>query len=323
MRSSQSLSRRRFLKRSGAVLGSAAALPYFVPRDVLASEAQAGANDRIGVGYLGCGRRAQQLMKLPREGVIVAACDVAPGRAQHVAKRTKFKGFKTYADYHKLLEDKNVDAVVIASPDHWRAIQCIHACQAGKDIYAEKPLTLTIHEGRQIAKAVKHYERVMQVGSQQRSMAANQRACKLIRDGAIGRVHTVIGCAYPSPWRMKLPEQTMPEGLDWEKWCGPAPLIPFNKDIFTPRANPGWISVWPFSGGEMTGWGAHGLDQIQCALGMDESGPIEVSSTDGPYRMPTYDKPVSHKAMDKLFKEKHLVSFRYATPNGDVTVKLT
>jgi len=319
MSTHESSTRRRFLKHSAALAAGAFLAPQFVPRTALASPGRPGANDRIGGGYIGLGRRAQQLMSLPAEGEIVAAADVMLSRAQKVAARTRFKSFAAYEDYRKLLENKDVDAVVVATPDHWRAIACVHACQAGKDLYAEKPLSVSIKEGRAIANAVKRYGRVCQVGSQQRSMAANRKACELIRNGAIGHVDTVIGMAYASPWRMNLPRQDVPAGLNWDAWCGPAPATPFNTDVFTPRAKPGWISIWPFSGGEMPGWGAHGLDQIQWALGMDESGPIEVASTDGPFQPPTYERPIGPDALHEVIMTKHKVSFRYA--NGTV-VKL-
>ncbi|MBN2024464.1 MAG: Gfo/Idh/MocA family oxidoreductase [Pirellulales bacterium] len=320
MRRCSTSTRRQFLKRSAAAAAGALVAPQFIPRSALASADRPGANDRIGVGYIGPGRRAWQLMDLPPEGEIVAAADVELAKAEKVATRSKCKSFKAYHDYRKLLENKDVDAVVVATPDHWRAIACIHACQAGKDIYAEKPLALTIKESRAIADAVKRYNRVCQVGTQQRSMPQNRRACELIRNGALGRVHTIVAKAFPSPWFMNLPAQEVPKGLNWDAWCGPAPVVPFNKDLYIPRAKPGWISVWPFSGGEMTGWGAHGFDQIQWALGMDDSGPVEVSSTDGPFKPPTFDTPVTQTELDKFFLKKHIVTFRYE--NGPL-VKLT
>jgi len=319
MAGSSGSSRRRFLKQTAALAAGSMAAPMFVSSHALAAPERPGANDRIGVGFIGCGRRASQIMRLPAQGQIVAAADCDFQRAEKVARRTECKSFKAYRDYRKLLHDKAVDAVVVATPDHWRALNCIHAAQAGKDIYAEKPLTLTIKEGRAIAKAVRKYNRVFQTGSQQRSMTPNRIACEMVRNGVIGKVHTVIGANYPSPWLMNLPGQPVPEGLDWDAWCGPNPVVPFHKEIYVPRGNPGWISVWPWSGGEMTGWGAHGLDQIQWALGADEGGPIEVWSEDGPYKPKTYTAPVSRGEGNALFKNKHRVHFRYP---GDVTVKL-
>ncbi|MDZ7617320.1 MAG: Gfo/Idh/MocA family oxidoreductase [Patescibacteria group bacterium] len=302
-----SISRRHFVKCATA----AVAAPTLIPRGVLADAGRPGANDRIGVGFIGVGRRAGEIMKLPAEGQLVAAADVYEGRAHAVAERFQARPF---THYRKLLELKDVDAVVIATPDHWRAIQCIHACQAGKHIYAEKALTLTIKEGRAVCDAVKKHGIVFQTGSQQRSMAPNRRACELIRNGALGKIEKVIGSNYPTSWRMNLPAEPVPEGLDWEQWCGPAPLVPYHIDLYSPRRNPGWLSVWPYSGGEMTGWGAHGLDQIQWALGYDDGGPAEVWCEDGKYEMPVFDKPISRGEGDAMFKNKWKLHYLY--PNG-------
>jgi predicted dehydrogenase len=301
------VSRRHFVKTVAAAI----AAPTFIPRGVLAGADRPGANDRIGVGFIGVGRRAGEIMKLPAEGQLVAAADVHEGRANAVAERFHARPF---THYRKLLDLKEVDAVVIATPDHWRAIQCIHAGQAGKHVYAEKAMTLTIQEGRAVCNAVKKHGVVFQTGSQQRSMAANRRACELIRNGVLGKIEKVIGANYPTSWRMNLPGEPAPEGLDWDQWCGPAPLVPYHIDLYAPRRNPGWLSVWPYSGGEMTGWGAHGLDQIQWALGYDDGGPMEVWCEDGKYDMPVFDKPISRGEGDAMFKDKWKLHYLY--PNG-------
>ncbi|NQU19967.1 MAG: Gfo/Idh/MocA family oxidoreductase [Candidatus Nealsonbacteria bacterium] len=311
------LSRRRFLRQSGALAAAGVATPCLIPREVLGLADTPGANDRIGIGGIGIGRQGSGVLGgSSREGRVVAIADINEPRAKQTAAKYKAEA---YTDYRKLLERKDIDAIVTATPDHWRARVCIHAAQAGKDIYAEKPLCLTIKEGRAIANAVRKHKRVFQTGSQQRSLSANRRACELIRNGYIGKVHTVIGSNYPSPWRMDLPGQDAPAGLDWNEWCGPAPLVPYNIDLYTPRRKPGWISVWPYSGGEMTGWGAHGLDQIQWALGADEGGPLEVWCEDGKYEMPTFKEPVGSGQLNGLFGGKHKVHYRY--PN-DVEVTL-
>jgi len=242
----------------------------------------------------------------------VAVSDVYRDRAKSVAAK---RNCRAYTDYRKMLEATDVDAVIVATPDHWHTLPCIHACQAGKDIYCEKPLTLTIHEGRLLVQAVRKYGRVLQTGSQQRSMAANRRGCELVRNGRIGRVHTVIGYNYPSPWNCALPGQPVPRGLDWDMWCGQTEVVPYHKDIYTPRANPGWISFRPWSGGEMTGWGAHGLDQIQWALGTELTGPVEIWTEDGPFNPPTYTEPGPISRGNKICS-RPLVRFRYA--NGIV-----
>nr|ABX10629.1 GFO/IDH/MocA family secreted oxidoreductase [uncultured planctomycete 3FN] len=315
MTNPNSLSRRGFLKSATALAAGRFAAPYIVPSGVLAAAGRPGANDRVGVAYIGVGRRANQLMDLPPDAQMVAVADVNLPRSESVAAKHRCR---SYQYYEKMLEAKDVDAVVVATPDHWHTLPSIHACQAGKDVYCEKPLTLTIREGRVLVEAARKYQRVFQTGSQQRSMAANRQACELIRNNRIGKLHTVIGFNYPSPWLCNLPGQPVPAGLDWDMWCGPTELRPYHKDIYTPRAKPGWISFRQYSGGEMTGWGAHGLDQVQWALGMDESGPVEVWTDGGPLDAPIYTKPESRAAGEKACSQPK-VFFRYA--NG-VVLKL-
>ncbi|GAB6166272.1 Gfo/Idh/MocA family oxidoreductase [Thermostilla marina] len=302
------MKRRSFLK-SAALATSAVAAPSIIPRIVLGTEDTPSANERIGIGGIGIGRRGMQVFGgMPSLGRIVAIADVNLPRGK--ANAAQF-GADAYQDYRKLLERKDVDAIVTATPDHWRAIVCIHAAQAGKDIYAEKPMTLTIHEGRQVVKAVRKYGRVFQTGSQQRSMPANRLACELVRNGRIGKIREVIAANYPSPWECAFPGQPVPEGLDWDMWCGPAPLVPYHPDLYAPRANPGWISFRPYSGGEITGWGAHGFDQIQWALGKDDTGPVEIW-TEGPkFNPPTYTKPESRARGEEICRVPK-VCFKYA-----------
>ena len=259
-------SRRRFLQGGAAAAAAVAAAPYVV------SSRAFGANESIGIGGIGVGRQGSGILGVPG-GRVVAVADVNLPRAEAIAAKTKAKAFQ---DYRKLLDLKEVDAVTVGTPDHWHALCAIHACQAGKDVYVEKPMTLTIREGRRMVEAVRKHGRVLQVGSQQRSLAANRIGCELVRSGRIGRVSRVVAHNYPSPWEGALPGQPVPDGLDWDMWCGPTPVVPYHVDLYTPRAKPGWISFRAYSGGEMTGWGSHGLDQVQWALGMDEAGPLEV-----------------------------------------------
>ncbi len=309
------VSRRQFLRNTAMLAASVAAAPMLLPSGVLAANGQPGANDRIGVGFIGIGRQAsgllEQLLKLP-EARFLAVADVNLNRAKEAGAK---HGAKPFQDYRRLLELKEVDAVVTATPDHWRGPICIHTCQAGKDLYVEKPLSLTIREGRLFVEAARKYQRVFQVGSQQRSNWVDQAACELVRSGGLGKVQRVYGSNYPSPWEGALPAQPIPDGLDWEMWCGPFATVPYNKDLYLPRANPGWLSFRPYSGGEMTGWGAHGFDMIQSALGMDESGPVEVW-TEGPkFAPPTYTQAEPKERGDKLCNVPKVL-FRYA--NGVV-----
>ena len=247
--------------------------PLFVPRHVLAAPGKPGANDRITVGAIGVGGRASLLLEqLPDSAQIVALSDCNLPRAE--AFKAKAKGdWPVYQDYRRILERRDIDAVIVATGEFQRVLPCIHACQAGKDVYAEKPLTLYVREGRALVNAVRRYDRVLQVGSQQRSMAMNHVACELVRSGGLGKVLEVRAINYSgaeaSP-TASLPAVAVPAGLDWNMWLNQAAERPYHPDWM------GWMRWRDFAGGEMTNWGAHGVDQIQWALGMDDAGPAEV-----------------------------------------------
>jgi predicted dehydrogenase len=266
------VSRRKFLKRGGAAALGGITAPLWVRTGLLAGPEGPGANEEIRLGFIGSGHRARLLMdQIPKGARIVAICDVD---LQRCAQALKEKGasWRVHQDYRAILEAKDIDAVVVPTTDHGRVLPCIHACQAGKDIYAEKPLTLTIHEGRILVEHVRKHKRVLQVGSQQRSMEMNRFACELVRTGGLGRLQSVLGCNYPGPGEIQpFPEEKVPETLNWDRWCGQTELRPYS-----PKIQFGWMGFRSFSGGEMTNWGAHGLDQVQWALGMDSSGPVEV-----------------------------------------------
>ena len=271
-------SRRGFLKRAMLATGAGAAFPAIVPSRVFGKPGKPGANDRIQVGVIGVGFRANLLIdQLPQPGQIVALSDCFLTRAEEAVAKRKTK-WDVYQDYRRLLDRKDIDAVIVATGDFDRVIPSIHACQAGKDVYAEKPLTLYPGEGRALVKAARKYKTVFQVGSQQRSMEMCQIANKLVRDGGLGKLKLVHGVNYtssaPTP---DLPEEPKPDKLDWEVWQGQTPARPYNKKIHS-----GWMGFYDYSGGEMTNWGAHGLDEIQWALGMDGTGPVEFWPLDDP-----------------------------------------
>ncbi len=266
--------RRQFLGATAKTLAATAlAAPLFVSGRALGAPGKPGANDRITVGAIGVGGRASLLLQqLPESAEIVALSDCNLPRAE--AFKAKAKGdWPIYQDYRKLLDRRDIDAVIVATGEFQRVLPCIHACQAGKDVYAEKPLTLYVREGRALVDAVRSHGRVLQVGSQQRSMAMNRVACELVRSGGLGKVLEVrainYGGAEASP-AQGLPERSVPAGLDWNMWLNQAAQRPFNPDWM------GWMRWRDFAGGEMTNWGAHGVDQIQWALGMDGTGPTEM-----------------------------------------------
>ncbi len=316
MSQSHKATRRQFLGTAALATGAVAA-PYFIPSGVLAADGKPGPNDKIGVAGIGIGRQGGWKFRAISgrdDARAVAVADVNAERAAAMAKNIKDSrklDIGVYNDYRELLERKDVDAIVTATPDHWRSLVCIHACQAGKDVYAEKPMTVTVREGRLMVEAARKYNRVFQTGSQQRSHPANRYGCELVRNGRIGKVHTVIGGMYPSPWECAYKAQPVPKSIDWDMWCGPNELVPYHEELYKPRSKPGWISFRPYSGGEMTGWGAHGLDQIQWALGMDESGPSEVW-TEGPkFQTVTYTEPEGRGRGEKACNSP-TVHFRYA-----------
>jgi len=301
------------------LVGAAApVLPQIVGPEVLGAQGRPGANDRIAVGAIGIGRQASglvgMLVRLP-EAKYVAVADVNLDRAKASASQ---HGAEPYQDYRRLLERKDIDAIITATPEHWRVLICLHACQAGKDLYVEKPMSLTIREGRWIVEAVRKYGRVFQTGSQQRSMWPNYAACAFLRNGGLGKIRRVVAHNYPTPWENGLPAEPTPEGLDWDMWCGPTQPVPYNKDLYIPRANPGWLSFRPYSGGEMTGWGAHGFDQVQWALGMDNGGPIEIWTEGEKFGPPTYTASESKERGDEICR-KPKVFFRYP---GDIIMEL-
>ena len=210
--------------------------------------------------------------QLPAPGQIVALADCYLTRAEESAAKRK-KNWDVYGDYRRILDRKDIDAVIVATTDHGRVLPAIHACQAGKDIYAEKPLTVYIAEGRALVNAARKYKRVVQVGTQQRSMEMNQIACRLVRGRRPGQASN---WCRPSTTRRRrrfpaLPAEPVPEKLNWDLWLSQAPMRDYNKKLqFS------WMSWRDYAGGEMTNWGAHGLDQIQMALGTDQTGPVEL-----------------------------------------------
>ncbi len=303
------LTRRQFLRRSLRSTGTLALAPYFVPAGVLAASGNPAPSDRVGIGYIGAGRRGNQLLGLPPTGRIVAVADLDRRRADATAAA---RNCRAHTDYRQLLDAKDIDAVVVATPDHWHALPSIHACQAGKDVYCEKPLGLTIREGRLMVQAARKYERVFQTGTQRRSMPNHRLGCELVRNGFAGQIHTVLIMNYPSPWQVAFPGQPPPDELDWDAWCGQTAPVPFHNDIFVQRSKPGWISLFPYSGGEMTGTGAHGFDQIQWALDTDHTGPVEIWAEGGKLPAVVYEAPESLARGDRLCSEGYRVRMRYA-----------
>jgi predicted dehydrogenase len=283
------LTRRQFVKAASI----AVAAPMIAPRSVFGGGGRAPPSERLTVGFIGTGKMAfdYHLSTLLGFGDVqaIAVCDVDTKRREHAKKRvldayskdTSYKGCDATSDFREVIARKDIDAVVIATPDHWHAIPIIEAVKAKKDVYCEKPLTLTIAEAKLVIDAVRKNERVLQTGSQQRSNVFGQfrQAVEIIRSGRLGTVKTVtVGVGGPSR-PCDLPEEVMEDGLDWNLWLGQAPSRPYNS-VLSPRGVhnhfPNWRSYREYSGGMQTDMGAHHYDIAQWALGMDESGPVEI-----------------------------------------------
>ena len=218
---------------------------------------------------------------MPAEGRVVALCDCYKEQMEVALRKYENPKWATYQDYRKMIDAENLDAVIVATTDQNRVSACVLACQAGLDIYAEKPLTLTMAEGQTLIRAVRKHDRVCQVGTHQRLMEPNRFAADLIRNGAIGKVHTVLARQYKAPKRYAgLPEESIPDGLDWDLWSGPAPLHPYNHWLHLKMEGyQGWAQWRDYSGGDVTLHGAHAADQIQNALSKDHTGPVEIWPT--------------------------------------------
>ncbi len=295
--SNHRMTRRGFLQGSAAALVTA---PMFVPRSALGGTNYVAPSERITVGFIGCGKMAFDF-HLPTllgfsDVQALAVCDVDSTRRNRAKKRVELvyedeKRATTkcdaYSDFRELLARKDIDAVVIATPEHWHAIPIIEACKAGKDVYCEKPLTLTLAESKRCIEAARKHKRIVQTGSQQRSNVFGdfRQACEFIRSGRIGQVKSVtVGVGGPSKW-CDLPEEPMEPGLDWEMWLGCAPKRPYSS-VLSPRGAhnhfPAWRNYREYSGGGHADMGAHHYDIAQWALEMDQSGPAEIIPPDDP-----------------------------------------
>ncbi len=287
------IGRRKFLGKA-AVLSSF----FIVPRYVLGGKGYTPPSDMIAIGFIGTGKQAlglQNSFQKTGQAQIVAASDVYKAKLENFVSRVNafhaakagqqdYKGCRSNPDFTELLESKDIDAVVIATPDHWHAIQAIKAAEAGKDIYCEKPLSLTVKEGRAMVNASRKHKRVFQTGSMQRSWEEFRHAVELIRNGYIGDITNIKVSVGGPPVPYDLPEEKLVEGLDWKRWLGPNKAVPFNTKL-TPSLTDTFWAKWrdykEFGGGGMTDWGAHMFDIAQWALDMDNSGPINITPPDG------------------------------------------
>ena len=310
MTTNQKLHRRKFLTRAAGISAGAIAAPYFVRASALGAGDTIAPSDRITMGCIGNGSRGKHVLTKEllenSKAQVLATCDVARWR-QHEARdavnqKQGNQDCTTYDDFRELLARSDLDAVMISTPDHWHTPIAIAAARAGKDIYLEKPVSTTVAEGRALADTVRQYGRVFTTATINRSYPAARRAVELVRNGRIGKLHTIdvvlpsskgieetnaeIGIPKPEP---------IPDGFDYDMWLGPAPWVPYNGNrVF-------WMFRYcsDYSGGYMTDWGAHTLDLAQWGNGTQLSGPVEIEGQG--YRPPTglYDV---HTRFDVTYK---------------------
>jgi predicted dehydrogenase len=331
----QSISRRKFIQTS---IAGAAGLT-FLP--LIKGCGPVPANDMIRLGIIGLGRQAMYLMNGFRQigGVqIVAGADVYGIKRQRFEKRMndfyseagQNVKVDTYEHYHQILERDDIDGVVIASPDHWHGVMGVEACQAGKDIYMEKPLTFTIKEGVELVKAVRGNNIVLATGSQQRSDRNFQHAVNLVRDGKLGRIEHVYAHVGGPPIPYNLPEEQVPGGLNWDLWLGPNPYVHYNHELNPPISldPPQDEKIWgawrwykEMGGGFTTDWGAHMFDIAQWALDKDESGPVRIIPAGyGDHKFLTYEYENDVIMTEQPFDEKETKGVRFNGSDGWIEV---
>ena len=300
------LDRRAFLKRTATVAGAAVAVPYVITSDALGAAGRPAASDRIVMGAIGVGGRGSGNMRGfmgAGEVQMVAICDVVKSkRDANKARADQKYGNKdctAYKDFRELVARPDIDAVCIGTPDHWHALTSIAAMRNGKDVFCEKPMTLTIAEGRQMVRTARRYGRVFSCGSQ-RVLGDYGTLARYIRSGAIGTIREIrVGVWGPSK-PAHFPGQPVPPGLDWDMWLGPAPWVPFNSKLLNFRP---WRD---YSGGGMTDWGGHKFGAAIFAMDLQETGPVAVFPPDKDHKHLTY---VYADGMKMYHDEKHDITY--------------
>jgi predicted dehydrogenase len=328
------LSRRKFLNQA-AILSSV----MIVPRFVLGGKGYTAPSDKISLGFIGAGRQGSGLLnnflKLD-EAQVVAASDVYASKLKNfTTKANKFyadktgqssyDGCKSYEDFRELLARKDINAVVIATPDHWHAVHAIRAAEAGKDIYCEKPLSLTIKEGRAMVKAARKHDRIFQTGSMQRSAPEFRQTAELIRNGYLGEIKTVKVSIGGGPLPYDLPKEDLPQGLNWDLWLGPNEYVHYNN-LIAPAPGADIWARWRYykglGGGDLTDWGAHMFDIVQWSLDMDESGPTEIIPPNGnDVKFLTYKYGNGITMTQENFGKNHAI--RFIGTEGELDVQRT
>jgi len=315
--SSPDQSRRHFLKHSGTAAVALGA-PWYVPSKVLAGPGKVAPSDKIVMGVIGTGGMGQHNARLfmdQPDVQMVAVCDVdqrhLQAAAQAVNERYGNQDCQTYADFRELLARDDIDAVVVATPDHWHALATTAAARAHKDIYCEKPLANSVGEGRAICNAVNENNCILQTGSHERSGDNARLACELIRAGRLGKIHTVrvnLPCDDPHHQEVlalqEVPaEMPVPPEFDYDFWLGHTPLVPYTEK----RCHFWWRFILAYGGGEMTDRGAHVIDLVQLALDMDDSGPVVFTANGRASQTSLYDAFMQFEFENRYSKDVRMI----------------
>lgn len=278
-------SRRRFLETTAV-----ASTPFILPSGILSAKVKP--NDKITVGFIGMGiqnRGLQNRFMADSNVVAVAVSDCDTTRRKAAQKRAndryQNKDCKAYNDYREIVARDDIDAVCIATPDHWHAIQTVEAVNSGKDVYCEKPLTHNVHESIEVMNAVKNKKAILQTGSMQRSSREFRVACELVRNGVIGKVKSTAVNIGNAGIPCDLPTEKEEPGLDWNQWIGPGPMRGYSS-VLSPRGMhghfPNWRNYKEYGGGMVCDWGAHMIDILHWGLGVDDSGPVATIPAENP-----------------------------------------
>lgn len=270
---SHSFSRRGLIKAAGVVAAGAALPKWFVEEtlDAQSAPVPTSANDKPNLALIGCGGRGQDDARTASKfGNIVAVCDVDANHAREASQ--KFHNAKVYDDFRKILDRDDIPIIINATPDHWHTLVNIHALRRGKDIYGEKPLTLTIDEGKHVVAEVKKQKRILQTGSQQRSDRRFRLACELVRNGRVGKLEEITVILPVGRREGPFEAKEVPPGFNWDFWLGQAPKVSYVPE----RTHVTFRYWYDYSGGTMTDWGAHHNDIALWGLGLDPSGPVSI-----------------------------------------------
>ena len=317
------ISRRNFLKGAATTIVSA---PFIVPSSVLGVTGTTAPSNRLVMGCIGVGGMGTGNMRsfLGYDDVqVVAVCDVDSGHREHAKKivenhyaerlgKRTYRGCQSYSDFRELLARKDIDAVMIATPDHWHVLISIAAAKAGKDIYCEKPLSSTIAEGRALCETIKRYNRVFQTGTQLRSMRNVRFACELVRNGRIGKLHTIRTFLPPGIAIGLQPIMPVPEGFDYDMWLGPAPWAPYTQK----RCHFNFRYISDYAGGPMTDFGAHDNDIAQWGNDTQLTGPVEVEGHGEFPREGLWDTATTFKVYYKYANGVRLICSTDPYPSG-------